>query len=344
MRTWGLVLAVAFVVLSAGCSTVVVGTAEPAGESGGGGGGAPISAISLGEIRTVDVCGLLPGEELAKIGRVEDRPGQGINVCQKVLNLEEGEGEAKKVVGVLDLKLTLESPASSPESVRRSYPTGFTESKRGATTTYQGKDATGSCMRAATVEKGLLVLSVKKRNNMVAADPCEAASSLFDGMLRALSSGGVVPRRTPDPGSLAEVDLCGLVTADMLKSAYNKDLPLSPNSGAFSCAFGESPMTGTVLVKASTMVKPGVIPPMPGTKEFDIAGRPATQHDMESGQAGGGCSVQLGHRALAADAGGGLPYLESVDFFFLAMDAGTNACQQTVALATAVAAKLPPVS
>ncbi|SDM32209.1 hypothetical protein SAMN04489726_0998 [Allokutzneria albata] len=335
-------LAMLFVVMSSACSSVVAGVAEPSG-SGASSGGAKDSqrTITLGDVRTVDVCGLTPVEALSSIGRVENRASiSGVNSCQRTINIEVDAGSGqKRVVGVLDYTLTLTSPIESAEWLRKSYPTEFSQGRRGATTTYQGKTADGGCMRLANADQGQLQVVVKKRRPETQGDACATADAAFDAVLASVLSDTPIPRRPTVANSIVNLDPCALVTPEMVRASYTKELQASPQISVFSCAFG-GPGRGMVLVKVAHMLVPGRLPLFPGTKVTTIAGRPATENLM-----GPRCVVELGHIATDPPADAELPYLESVHFHYTTqIDDSATACEQTTKLAAAVAAKLPPIS
>ncbi|GAA3990870.1 hypothetical protein GCM10022247_07120 [Allokutzneria multivorans] len=332
-------LAVLSVVCSA-CSGVIAGVAEPAGSPSGGAKDSQ-RTIALGDVRTLDVCGLTPGEALGAVGRVENRASSsGVNSCQRTINIEEDAGGGqKRTLGVLDYTLTLKSPIEEVKWLKTSYPTEFSEGKQGATTTYKGKSADGGCMRTANADKGQLQVVVKKRRTETQGDACATADAAFDAVLASVLSDTPIPRRPTVAGSIANLDPCALVTPEMVRASYTKELQTSPQISVFSCAFG-GPGRGMLTVNVGHMIVPGRLPAFPGTKVTTIAGRPATET-----LSGPLCVVDLGHVMTDPPADATLPYLESVHFSYMTQaDDAATACEQTTKLATAVAEKLPPIS
>ncbi len=333
-----MLLAALSAVVSSACSSVVAGVAEPSGApSSGAKDSQPV--IALGDVRTIDVCGLTPKEVLGKVGRLENRAStSGINSCHRTIHIERDVGGGQKeTLGVLDYTLSLKSPSEGAEWLRKSYPTEFAEGKRGATTTYQGTSADGACMRMANADTGQLQVVVKKRTPQAQGDACATAGTALGAVLAAASV--EIPRRLTVVGSIANLDPCALVTPEMVRTAYSPDFKVSPQVSAFSCAFG-GPGQGILLISVQHMIVPGRLPPMPGTRATTIAGRSATEN-----LSGGQCVIELGHIVTDPPADDTHPYLEAVSFFYGATpENAAIACEQTTKLATAVAAKLPPTS
>jgi len=297
----GVVFGSVVVALASGCAVSFTGSAVPAGtststsagtstgaEAGASGGVATLTAKqALGDLATVDLCGIadptkLPPALGATLDSYQPDGAQEMNICS--LSFDSGGNRLDIDVGPLDRADTSALDVTT-------LPGGLSFATDPDTST----ECDGYVVFADRVTLDLAVYSA---NDSASADLCQAMGQMGKALAAQISA-GAVRHWQPGPRSLARIDACSVITtteADSLKLVVSPVTEL-PGS-AHSCGW----RGGAIDVDVDFELGDPVSSADPGSDAEQVSGRSTIKYAGDSSAPL--CTVETIGGALAgAEAG-----------------------------------------
>jgi hypothetical protein len=246
------------------------------------------AARVLGDLATIQPCGLTSLEVFAEFGSAEFGPPESLDYCTVVV--KPAASETESLTRSVAEEVTIMVGALARPSADPFLPTDKLEDVTDSIYTTRPDDADVSCWQTLVFAGEDLALSVRSRMSPTAS-PVPTCDMVTAGMAKVVEviRAGKVEHRSPAPNSLITLDPCDLVTDETVTAlpgfaqARREDSP-----GRHECYWRTS--TGPRL-----KVTFGVAQPPALSKNFDgnsdpIAGRPSvTTYTHRS------CGVETGH-------------------------------------------------
>jgi hypothetical protein len=320
----GVVFGAVLLALTSGCAVSVAGTAVPTGagtgtEVGAPGGAATLTAQqSLGDLATVDLCGIadptkLPAALDARLESYQPDGAQTMDICS--LSLTSGGSQLDIDVGPLD----------RADTTRLDLAT-LADGLGVATEPGSSTECDGYVVFADQVT---LDLAVYGEDDTASADLCPVVGQMSRALADRISS-GPVRHWQPGPRSLTKVDACSVVTtaeADALKLVVSPVSDLSQS--VHSCGWDG----GTIDVDVDFELGHPPSADATGSVQEQVSGRSTVEYPGDPSTPL--CTVETGGAALAG-AEAGQVEIAAVTAFPDDSDSTADP-QQTCALANAVA-------
>lgn len=230
-------LAVAMVVGIAGCTTTTSGTASPA----------PVAnpSLSLGPLRTVDLCSLVAVKDLARFGNTDTKLVDSFDSCEYLVI---GKGLSALKIDVRDDdNLTQQQLAEAGARVHHQDGLDY------STATSAGPNDCHASITTAD-HTWLQFLASGVTSASLGAGMCPAVDAAVQSAIGAIRDGKVTHRTYPR-GSWGDVDMCTLLDEQAVRSAPGVDAGVQVSySGGHICSWG-MPLEGFVTGPA---IKPMV--------------------------------------------------------------------------------------
>jgi hypothetical protein len=280
-------------------------------------GSAP-ATLSIGNPRTADPCSLIDEPALRRHGTTDVAPYTGVfTSCWAFV--------AVRPQTEVALSVELTSAAFSPEQ------SGGVREQRGPVTLVRYTFDGAYCARRVHLpDSGVVRVVADSSAGVDGSTICAVADTGANAVVERLLEAGVTERPTPMGSTvLAGQDACRLLTAGDLGSVAGVVPTPVPGMANWSCRWGiwEGP---NVIVSFTRRDDD----PMTGETPIDIGGRSSL---LYRGSTADECAVTFPQQRI-------VPRIEAVWVSVYDPRAGADTCGAATAIATAVAAKLPPPS
>lgn len=268
-------------------------------------------AVSVANLRTVDVCGLLDSTTLGVLGTIDPVSVDSYRLGECEVGLTDAVG--KKINLELDSADFLVNPS-------------ITGTIEGLPMSVDDQPGDGCTVTAVASKADSLGVSMHA--GYAGGDACGAAQTALHNALRRLHTN---PPRLPQPaGSLLPVDFCTVVDDATITGVLGRGSEPSA-FGLHGCSWSGGAATGELQFDESTA------PTAEDGRPVDLGGGVTGYQKLDT-DAGKRCTVTWLHRA----AGGGKGDVVTFDYNNYHDDAGNDdACGKAQTVAKAALAKLP---
>jgi hypothetical protein len=320
-RRWvafGLVAGLVAAAAVAGAFALAPGSAGPPVTTPAPNAGSAPVTLAIRDPRTADPCALIDVSALRQHGTADIEPFAGaMTSCWAFVTVRPQTDVS------LDVELT--SEVFSPD------PSGGVREERGPLTLVRyAFDRTYCARRIHLPDSGVVRVTAESHAGVDGRTVCAIADTGANAAVDRLLEAGVTERPTPLGATvLAGQDACRLLTVADLRSVAGIVPAPVPGLANWTCRWGDWDDPNVIVGFTRRDDDP-----MTGETAIDIGGRSGL---LDPGTTAGECTVTLPQQRIDV-------YIEAVWVSVYDPRAGADTCGAATAIATAVAAKLPPPS